>query len=71
MEVMDQVMTWHLPQPYCCVLRVYNRKEFKLKEYTYKLQSKAHQRMLEAAEAGHEITILTDDVIGTINYPGN
>lgn len=68
-EVMGDIATWHLPEPYCCVVRVYNRKDKRLREYAYKLQSKAHQRIKEAADAGYEVTVLTDDIIGAINYP--
>lgn len=67
-EVIADLMTWHLPDPYCAVIRVYNRKENKLKEYAYKLESKAHDRIRESALADDEITILTQAIIGTINY---
>jgi len=61
-------MAWHLPEPYCAVVRVYDRKQNKLKEYAYKLESKAHNRIRESALSDDEVTILTDSVIGTINY---
>jgi hypothetical protein len=67
-EVMDEVMAWHLPEPYCAVIRVYDRKTNKLKEYAYKLESKAHQRIKEAAFSDDEVTILTNSIIGTVNY---
>jgi vancomycin resistance protein YoaR len=67
-EVMEDVMTWHLPQPYCAVIRVYDRKQNKLREYAYKLESKAHQRIKDAAFSDDEVTILTNALIGTINY---
>lgn len=67
-EVMEEVMAWHLPEPYCAVIRVYDRKTNKLKEYAYKLESKAHQRIKEAAFSDDEITILTNSIIGTVNY---
>lgn len=67
-EVMEDVMTWHLPQPYCAVIRVYDRKQNKLKEYAYKLESKAQQRIKDAAFSDDEVTILTNAIIGTVNY---
>ena len=67
-ELLEDYMEWHLPEPYCAVVRVYNPKTMKLKEYAYKLPSKAHQRIREAALSNDEVTILTDEVIGCINY---
>ena len=67
-EVMEEVMAWHLPQPYCAVIRVYDRKQNKLKEYAYKLESKAHDRIRDSALSDDEVTILTNSLIGTINY---
>jgi hypothetical protein len=67
-EILEEVMVWHLPQPYCAVVRVYDRKQNKLKEYAYKLESKAHNRIRESALSDDEVTILTNSIIGTINY---
>jgi hypothetical protein len=67
-EVMEDVMTWHLPEPYCAVVRVYDRKQNKLKEYAYKLESKANNRIRDHALSDDEVTILTNNLIGTINY---
>lgn len=67
-EIIDDVMMWHLPDPYCAVIRVYDRKHNKLKEYAYRLASKAHDRIRDAALADEEVTILTQAVIGTVNY---
>jgi len=67
-EVMEEVMAWHLPEPYCAVVRVYDRKQNKLKEYAYKLESKAHNRIRDHALSDDEVTILTNSITGTINY---
>lgn len=67
-EVYEDVTTWSLPDPYCCVVRVYNRKEAQLREYAYGCQGVAHQRIKESAEKGYEITVLTDEIIGVINH---
>jgi hypothetical protein len=67
-EIMEEVMAWHLPEPYCAVVRVYDRKQNKLKEYAYKLESKATNRIRESALSDDEVTILTNSIIGTINY---
>lgn len=67
-EVMEDIMEWHLPQPYCAVVRVYNPKTKKLKEYAYRLPSKAHDRIRKSALSNDEVTILTNEIIGCINY---
>lgn len=67
-EVLDDLMNWYLPDPYCAVVRVFNRKENKVQEYAYRLQSKANARIRDAALADEEVTILTQGVIATINY---
>lgn len=67
-ELMEHLMEWHLPQPYCAVVRVYNPKTKKLKEYAYRLPIKAHARIQQAASSNDEVTILTNEVIGCINY---
>ena len=67
-EVITDFMSWHLPDPYCAVIRVYNRKTNKLKEYAYKIESKATERIRESALADDEVTILTQAVIGVVNY---
>lgn len=67
-EIIDDVMMWHLPDPYCAVIRVYDRKQNKLKEYAYRLPAKAHDRIRDAALADEEVTILTQAIIGTVNY---
>lgn len=67
-DVLEDSVLWHLPDPYCCVLRSYNRKERKLKEYAYKRHGIAQAKIQELAKRGEEITVLTQDFIGTINY---
>ena len=57
-EVMEDVMIWHLPDPYCAVVRVYNPTTKKLKEYAYKLESKAHDRIRDSALAEEEVTVV-------------
>lgn len=68
-EVINDSMLWHLPQPYCCVLRSYNRQENKLREYAYRRESVAQQKIAELAKEGYEVTLMTPAVIATINYP--
>lgn len=70
-EVFEDIMEWHLPQPYCCVVRIYNRSDNKLKEVAYKREGVAQQKIRAAAEAGLEVTVLTDHLIATVNYPDN
>lgn len=70
-EVFEDIMEWHLPQPYCCVVRIYNRSSNKLKEVAYKREGVAQQKIKAAAEAGLEVTVLTNHLIATVNYPDN
>jgi hypothetical protein len=65
-EVMDEVMHWHLPDPYVCVIRSYNPKSNKVREYAYKLQSKARKRLDELSD-DEDVTILTQSYIAS-NY---
>lgn len=67
-EVLQDSMLWHLPDPYCAVVRVFNRKENKLKEYAYRREGVANQKIKDAAQQGYEVTVLTDEIIGAINY---
>ncbi len=67
-EVLSDACTWTLPGPYCAVIRSYNRKKGKLKEYVYKNITSAHKKLAQLANNGEEITILTNEIIGTINY---
>lgn len=67
-EVMEDVSNWHLPQPYVCVVRSFDRKTNKLKEYAYRLPSKANNRIKQLALADEEITVMTDEVIAAFNY---
>ena len=67
-EVLEEMTQWVLPDPFYCVIRAYNRKENKLKEYAYKQEGTARKRVLELANKGEELTILVDEYIGTVNY---
>ena len=67
-EVLEELMSWHLPDPYVCVIRSYNPKSQTLREFAYKLPSKARQRLQELADKDEEVTILTQAIIGTVNY---
>ena len=61
-------MLWKLPDPYVCVVRAYNREAQLLKEYAYKRHGVAQAKITELANRGDEITLLTQDFLGTINY---
>jgi hypothetical protein len=67
-EVLDELMNWYLPDPFCAVVRVFNREHNKVHEYAYRLPSKAQARIREAASNDEEVTILTQALIATINY---
>lgn len=68
LHVYEDSVLWELPDPFCCVVRAYNRKNNQLKEYAYKRESSAQAKIRELAIKGEELTILTQQFIGTINY---
>ena len=70
-EVLEDSASWDLPDPYCCIVRSYNRKAAKLREYVYKQEGRASKRIRELAELGYEITIITQEYVGIINYTTN
>ena len=67
-EVLEEMTQWDLPEPFYCVIRAYNRKTNKLKEYAYKHEGTARKRLLQLADDGEELTILVQEFIGTVNY---
>jgi hypothetical protein len=67
-HVWEDSVVWELPDPFICVIRSYNRKDNQLKEYAYKRESVAQAKIMELATQGDELTILTQQFIGTINY---
>ena len=68
-DILQESVVWELPDPYCCVVRAYNRKDKKIKEYAYKREVIAHQKITELAEQGIEVLVLTQQYVATINYP--
>lgn len=68
LHVWEDSVVWDLPDPYCCIVRSYNRKDNQLKEYAYKRESSAQAKIQELAFSGEEITILTQQFVATINY---
>ena len=67
-EVMQDLARWYLPDPYFCVIRSFNRKLNKLREFAYKQEGKATQRLLQLSADGEEVTIYTQGVLGVVNY---
>ena len=70
-EVLEESVSWDLPDPYCCIVRSYNRKDAKLREYVYKQEGRASKRIRELAGLGYELTIITQEYVGIINYTTN
>ena len=68
-DVLEDSVLWHLPDPYCCIIRSYNRKDAKVKEYAYKQEGKAQSKIKELAGIGCELTLITQAYIGVLNYP--
>ena len=69
-EVLEESVS-DLPDPYCCIVRSYNRKAAKLREYVYKQEGRASARIRELAELGYELTIITQEYVGILNYTTN
>ena len=70
-EVMEDSMLWHLPDPYCCVVRSFNREENKLREFAYRREGMARLKIEQLAMEGHELTVMTPAVIAVLNYPND
>lgn len=68
-EVLQDAMLWHLPEPYCCIVRVWNREANQFKELAYRREGVANQKIKEYVSSGYEVTVMTDEIIGAINYP--
>lgn len=68
-EVFEDTSVWDLPDPYCCIVRSYNRSDNKLREYAYKREGVAQLKIKELAIQGLEVTLLTQNFVATINYP--
>ena len=67
-EVLEDAVAWNLPDPYCYIVRSFNRKGLKMREYAYKQEGRATARIAELARLGYEITILTQGYVGILNY---
>ena len=73
-EVMEwKVGSWELPSSVACIMRVYNRKSGKIKEYTYQRMRSAEEKLAKLIQdpdaeivvadhgAIHMLTNVTDD----------
>ena len=67
-EVLEDSVAWYLPDPYYCIVRSFNRKGLKMREYAYKRETVARNKIKELAALGYEITILTQGYVGILNY---
>lgn len=70
-EVIADASSWILPSPYCAVVRSWNKKQGKLKEYVYRSATSAAKKVKQLEAEGLDITILTNEVIATVNYDPN
>jgi hypothetical protein len=66
--VLEDSVVWDLPDPFCCIVRSYNRKDNTLREYAYKREGVAQRKIQDLALDGLELTILTKTFVATINY---
>lgn len=68
-EIMEwKVAGWELPADIACIIRATNLKTQRTKEYVYKRQHAAEQKVLDLMDAKtHEFTVCTHD---SIHYVG-
>jgi HD-like signal output (HDOD) protein len=68
-EIMEwKVAGWELPSDIACIIRATNLKTQRTKEYVYKRQHAAEQKVLDLMDAKtHEFTVCTHD---SIHYVG-
>lgn len=64
-ELMEKA--WSIRPGHAVVIRAKNLKTGKIKEYAYKQEKSASDRIHSLMDT-HEMTIVTDEIIGTINY---
>lgn len=58
-EVMDKFLDWDLPESVCCIIRVTNTKNRKVKEYVYQKQHAADNRIKTLLDAsGIELLVM-------------
>ena len=63
-----KVAGWELPSDIACIIRTTNLKTRKTKEFVYKRQHAAEQKVLDLMDAKtHEFTVCTHD---SIHYVG-
>lgn len=67
-DVLMDATSWELPEAYCAVIRAYNKDKGKLKEYVYRTPQAASKKIKQLELRGDHVTILTNEVIVTINY---
>lgn len=68
LHVWEDSVVWELPDPYVCLVRSYNRKDNSLREYAYKREKVAQNKIRELALQGFEVTVLTQALCATLNY---
>jgi len=67
-EMISDASSWEMPPTHVAVVRAYNRKKGKLKEYACKTIDSAQKRIQHLAERGDDVTVLTHEAIAVINY---
>lgn len=68
LEVISDASSWDLPRNCTAIVRGYNRKKGKLKEYACKTVSSAHKRIQQLTDRGDDVTVLTHEAIAVLNY---
>ena len=59
-----RVHGWEIPEPYLCVIRVFNKKTGKIKEYSYKQANAANNKIQQlTTDPDNEITIADDEEV--------
>ena len=59
-----RVHGWEIPEPYLCVIRVFNSDTGKVKEYSYKQANAANKKIQQlTTDPANEITIADDEEV--------
>jgi hypothetical protein len=66
-EVIMDAEAWILPAPYVCIIRAWNPRRKRIKEYSFKRLSSAHKKITDLITGGNEVTIMTPEVMGVID----
>ena len=69
-DFMDNMSAWLIPSSHSCIMRVENKKTGKIKEYSYRTDRGAANRIIQLADdPANIITIADNESIHLLKYP--